>query len=208
MRHYLGILLLLLFAQNPVFADTMETNSVVVYSSATVTVEESGVHSATIDPDTGALSSSLSLDFAITANSDINNVLVRSVISDADLSQHSAFTTPSVSTSTSQCFCFVFTNDDCKPEVSSINNCKLSSCSASSNPDSIAYQGTITINNSGSISFVPNSGEGYFSCEVKEGSTNLNLQISTTPKPGTYDLLTALDEPGDYQVTIYLDNLP
>lgn len=203
------LIITIIFLLNlPAIADDIATNTFIIDSDTTASIAISGTLTATIASN-GTLSNGLNLNYSISTNQALNDIRIRALVAYGTGSQQtSAFYSTSSGTATSANFHLVFGHDTTPPTSASINNCKQATSTATSNPNAIAYPGTVTINNSGTLSYQANSGEGYFSCEVPTGTTAINMTLTTSPKSGTYDSGTALDEAGFYKVEVYLDNIP
>jgi len=207
MKFFITLLLALIFLTvPPANAAYTVTNTFVVSVSNTVSIVISGNISTTINADTGALDSGLSINYRINSNEDLSNIRLRALVLDDTSTKRSAFDATSVSNVSSKSINLVLGSFEHPPTLSSINDCKLASPSSLANPDAIAYPGTVFINNGGRISY--NTSDGFFSCNVKKNTTDLHMSLTTTPKSGTYDSATAMDGPDSFQVEIYLDNIP
>lgn len=202
MKFYITILILVL-SVFPAYADSTAINTFIVNADATVSIITSGILTTNINAETGELGTGLSINYKITANKAMQDVRLRAVVLDNNQKEHSAFCPNGGGTSNQNVY-LVFASSDHPPEESSINDCKQSGSTPLNNPDSIAYPGTININNNGSLNY---NNDGYFSCEIGEYTTDLTMSLATIPKPGTYDATTAMDEPDSYKVEIYLDNI-
>ena len=208
MKNFLVLLIIIFFNISSANADYITTNTFVVDVSNTVTIVTSGNLTSTIDPFTGQMSTPLHINFNITSNEDLSNINLKAYVTDSTSVKSSGFYCTDTSEVTSQSMYLVFTDSDDEVATASINDCKQAASTPMSNPNVIAYPGTVSINNDGTIQYNQNGGDGYFSSQIKTGTTDLNMTISTTPKPGTYDFNTAEDESDTYQVEIYLDNIP
>lgn len=203
------LLITILFLLNlPASADDLATNIFIIDSVTTASVAISGTLTSTI-ASTGILSNALNINYNLSTNQSLNDVRLKALVTYGTSSQQtSAFYSTSSGSTTSASFYLVFGHDTNPPTSASVANCKQATSTSTSNPNAIAYPGTVTINNGGTLSYQANSGEGYFSCEVPTGTTAINMAMTTSPKSGTYDSVTALDEAGFYKVEVYLDNLP
>ena len=206
---YFVILSLVLFLGIiPAKADYITTQSFVVDVNTTITVVTSGTLNTAINGSTGELGTPLSLNFNITTNQDANSIRMHAFILDSSSTKQNAFYCTSSSTDTSQPM-YLALGDYAtghQPNSSSINDCLQATSTSSNNADTIAYPGTVSINNGGSVQYITNG--NYFDYTVKSGTTDINLTLATTPKPGTYDSASALDEPDNFEAEIYLDNIP
>jgi len=198
------IILILIFNILTARADTSVTNTFVVDFDTTVSIVISGNLMTTIDATSGALDSGLNINYKITTNQSLTDIRLKALVVDELNVKHNAFYSTGGG-SGSQNMYLVLASDEHKPPASSVEDCLKGTSTALNNPDAIAYPGTITINNNGLISY---NSEGYYSCEIGENITDLNMSITTSPKAGTYDSSTAMDEPDPYKVEIYLDNIP
>lgn len=210
MKKHIITILLLIFTLLPASADYTTTNTFVIDADTTMAIVISGTLSSSIDGETGALSTPLNINFNITTNQADNNVILRAFVLDSTGTKQSAFYCLGSGNKISETMHLVFGDyaTGHNPTGASINNCKQVISTAINNSDAIAYPGIVRINNGGRIAYHANGGTGYFSSIILPGNTNLNLTLATTPKLGTYDVSTALDEPDDYKVEIYLDNIP
>lgn len=202
MKFYITILILISFAL-PVCADATAINTFIVNADATVSIVTSGILTTSINAENGELGNALNINYKITANKAMQDVRFKAIVLDNNNKEHSAFCYNGGGSSNQNIY-LVFASSNHPPEESSINDCKQPSSTPLNNPDSIAYPGVININNNGSLSY---NSDGYFSCEIGEYTTDLNMSLTTIPKPGTYDATTAMDEPDSYKVEIYLDNI-
>ena len=199
------ILLVLFFSPLLARADYITTNYFEIDNDTTVEIVISGNLTSNINAETGVLSSGLSINFNITTNEALTDIRLKATTKDDTATDICAFSCTGSSATSSQSMHLVFASEDHPPTALSIADCKCASSTPENNPDSIAYPGTVSIDGTGLVCFDSN---GYFTCEIPTGETNLNMSINTTPKSGTYDAQTSLDEPDVYKVEIYLDNIP
>lgn len=193
----------------PAKADTILTQEFIIDADTTMEVVISGTLNSNIAGLTGVMDTALNINFNITTNEAVNNMYLRATVKDENSNVHSAFYCTNTSLSTSQSVCLIFSEEDfLDVTADSIANCKEASSITSDNPCTIAYPATVTISSGGTIQYVPNSGEGYFNLNVPIGESDLNMTLGTSPKAGTYDAYLANDCADDYEVTIYLDNIP
>ena len=207
MKFYLTIFILFICIL-PVRADFTATQTFVVNAQNTITIVASGNLASSIDGFTGELQSPLHINFNITSNADLSDIQLKAFITDYSNAKNSGFYCADTSAATSQSMYLLFLDSVDEIPAGSIDDCKKAVSTAINNPNVIAYPGTISINNTSTIQYVPNGGLGYFSSQIKSGTTDLSMVLSTTPKPGTYDFNVANDEPDSYTVEIYLDNIP
>jgi hypothetical protein len=207
MKFYIS-LFILIFTMLPARADYITTNTFVIDAQHTVTIIISGNLNSTINGDTGTLTSALSINFNIATNADLCNIGLRANVVNSSASNQSAFYSTCSDAASSQNMNLVLADYDHPPDAASIEDCKQATSTPESNPDSIAYPGTVTIDNAGTISYQDNNSNGYFLCQVLQGTTNLTIALNTVPKSGTYDSTTAMDEPDTFKAEIYLDSLP
>lgn len=205
MKHYL-IILILFLGILPARADYIATHTFVVDAENTITVVVSGTLDATLDGTTGSLSTPLNINFNIATNNDIGDIRLKAFVVDSTSTKNSAFYCTGSGAVTTQPVHLVLGDYVHPPALSSINDCKQASSDPLNNSNAIAYPGTVSINNTGTVSY--NNTDGYFDVNVISGTTDLNLTLSTTPKAGTYDVDSATDQADDYKVEIYLDNIP
>lgn len=206
MKFYIS-LLFLIFTVLPAKADYITTNTFVVDALNTVIIITSGNLNSNIDSLNGSLSSSLNINFNIATNEALTNIKLKAYDTCCPNVPSAFYCTGSGAVSTQNMY-LVLCNCNHTVTSSAVNDCKQTTSTPANNPNVVAYPGTVTIDNSGTISYQDNGGDGYFSCEVPIGTTNLAMSLNTTPKPGTWDVTTSLDEPDSYQVEIYLDNIP
>lgn len=193
----------------PVKADYITTNTFVIDALNTVSIVITGNLNSNIDGNTGNLSSALSINFNITTNSPLNNIGLRARVVDDSSAFHSGiYSTSGGGAISSDSMFLVLADYDNPPAASSINDCKQTVSTFANNQDVIAYPGNVSINNGGSFQYIDNSGEGYYTCQVQQDVTDLNMTLGIVPKAGTFDPVTALDRPDNYKVEIYLDSLP
>lgn len=197
--------LLLIFALSilPVNADSTTINTFVVNSASTVSIVTSGILTTSINAETGELGTALNINYKITSNKPMHDIRLRALVYDSNEKAHSAFCYRNGCANYQNVY-LIFASSNHPPEESAINDCRQPASTPLQNPDAIAYPGTIMINNYGAINY---NNDGYFSCDLRDYTTDLNMQLMTTPKPGTYDSSTAMDEPDSYKVEIYLDNI-
>lgn len=201
------VLFFLFFSILPAKADDIATNYFQIDAATTAQISISGNLFTTIDPLTGILSSALNINFAIATNQALSDIRLKALVKDSSSISTNAFYYSGATSTSSSSFYLTFVNTDVPPASTSIANCKSAISTSINNPNAIAYPGTVTISNGGTISY--NSTNGYFSCQVPAiNTTNISLSVTATPKVGTFDAITALDEAGTYKVEIYLDNLP
>lgn len=206
---YWIIILFFLFIINPAKADYITTQTFIINASSTITVVISGTLTTTIAGDTGNLGTALNINFNVLSNDIYNSATLKAYVLDSTGTKYSAFYGTDVGNVQSLNMFLVMANDTYRPTLAAINDCKSATSSAINNANAIAYSGTVTIDDNARVRYNSNSGNDYFSLQFKANtSTNLNLTLSTTPKSGTFDNVTSLDEPGPYIVEIYMDNLP
>lgn len=209
-QNFIKILtILLIIGVLPANADTIITEDFVIDADTTMRVVISGTLNSTISGLTGVMNTALNINFNISTNEAVRDMTLNAVVTDQDGYSHSAFYCTNSSLTTSQTVCLVFSEEDFSDVTAdTINNCKCASSSVESNPCTIAYPATVSITTGGTIEYIPNSGEGYFNVCVPIGVTDLNMTLGTSPKAGTYDASVANDCSDNYEVTIYLDNIP
>lgn len=208
MKHWI-IILFFIFMINPAKADYITTETFTITAAATITITISGSLTSTIAADTGNLGSSLNINFNVFSNQNYNSATLRAFVQDSTGTKYSAFSGTDQGLVRSSNIYLVMANDTYKPTSDAISDCKATTSTATNNADAIAYAGTVTINDNASIRYRPNGTQGYFELRFRAyRSTDLNMTLSTTPKAGTFDSASSLDEPGPYKVEIYMDNLP
>ena len=209
MKQLLTIFILFLLAGIlPANADTFATQIFTVNTTNTVAITPSGNFSTTILGMSGALSTPLSVNFNIVANEDVNGITLKALVTNSTGGKYSGFYCTDSSVVTSQSAYMVLIDTDDTTDGSSLANCKQSVSTAILNPGAIAYPATVAITNGGTIQYQDNGGNGYFLTTIKSGTTNLSMSLSTTPKVGTYDIASSLDEDDMYMVEVYLDDIP
>lgn len=207
MKRYLIIFILFLLAGNlPAKADYIATHTFVVDAENTITVVVSGFLNAAIDGDTGALSSPLSINFNIATNEDLDNIRLRALVLDADSNKDGAFYCTGTEDVASQAMHLVLGATAHPPSLVAVNNCEQAASDPLINDGVVAYPGTVSINHGGTVRY--SNADKYFNAQVKSGTSDLTLALGTTPKAGTFDSASAMDEPDDYKVEVYLDNIP
>lgn len=207
MKLSLTILILYLFlAILPARADYIATHTFVVDAENTITVIVSGTLSTAIDAETGSLGTGLNINFNIATNEDLENIRLKALVLASCSTKICAFCATDESGVCSKSVTLIMCNCVNMPDILSINDCKLPSPTSINNQNAIAYPGLVSINNDGNLSY--SESNGYFSCAVKTGTTDLNITLNTSPKPGTFDAETAMDSDDNYEVEIFLDNIP
>lgn len=208
MKRYLIILMLSLFTTGilPARADYIATQNFVIDVDTTMTVVTSGTLTTPINGMTGNLDTPLNLNFNISVNQDTNDIRLKAIVTDSTAGQHSGFYCTGSSAVSSQAMYMVLAEPDV--EAAGIANCEQAVSTVADNPCAIAYPGTVAIDNGGTVQYVENSGNGYFNVNVAMGETNLSVNLSTTVKAGTYDAYVANDCAENYQVEVFLDNIP
>lgn len=208
-RIIITLLLLICITKLPANADYIATQTFVVDASNTITIVTSGNLNSNIDGITGQLASILNINFNITTNADVNDIRLRAMVLDDTSTKHSAFYCTDTSPGTNVNMDLVLADQfSSKVTLSSIRDCQQAVSTPVLNPHTIAYPGAVTIDHSGTVQFIPNSLEGYFSANILTGETNLNMTLGTSTKSGTFDSDTAYDSADNYLVEIYLDNIP
>lgn len=208
MKRYLLLILFLLGGLLPSKADVLATQTFQINADTTMTVNTAGIFSSTITGTYGLMSTPLNINFNIATNQDVNDVRLKAIVVDALGGRHSALTCGSGAEQTSQSVEVVLANELHQPSAESITACKKPTCISTENPDAIAYPGTVTINNNGTIQYKTASDDDYINAKIKAGTTDINLTLLASPKEGTYSSTTALDQPDNYKVEVYLDNIP
>lgn len=209
MKLFKFLLICILFIVNKAQADTVAVNNLLIEVTPTVSVDISGNFTTNIDPDSGNLGSNLNINFLVSSNESINNIQLKAIVNDLNNTAQSAFASNQTGISNQSQYYMVFANSTYPPSASSINDCKLSNSNSINNEEAIAYMGSLNIDNSGTIEYqIDGSNQSFYNCSINEGNTNISLNISPTPKPGTYDSQTALDGNNTFEVLVYLDNIP
>jgi len=209
MKRYLIILVLFVIAGiNPANADVIATNTFYVDADTTMTVITSGTLNAVISGETGQLSTPLNINFNISTNQDYDNIRLKAHTATSTSTNCCCCCTTTTGEAPSHTFLLALGNETHLASSIGINDCLCSSPQCDLNPNVIAYPGVVSISNGGTIEPQSSGEDHYMNCKVKAGVSDLNLTLSTTPKPGTYDVNSAQDEPDNYVVEVYLDNLP
>lgn len=209
MKLFKFLLIFIFFIANKAQADTVAINNLLVEVTPTVSVDISGNFTTNIDPDSGNLGANLSINFLVSSNESINNIQLKAMVNDSNSTAHSAFVSNQNGVSNQSQYYMVFANNAYPPSASAINDCKLSNSNSLNNEEAIAYSGSLNIDNSGTVEYkTDETNQTFYNCSVNEGNTNISLNISPTPKVGTYDSQTALDGNNTFEVLVYLDNIP
>ena len=204
---YIVLFISLIIFSIPVNASSVFTNTFVVQSSSAVTIDITGNFNADISGE-GILSAPLTVNFNVNSNEALSDVRLHAQVTNSSDSTMSAFYCTNNTPTTSESAHLVLANSENKPTDLSISNCKQPSSTHADNPNAIAYPATVTIDNGGQVQFVDNSGNGYFSCSLNSGVTNINMALGTNFKPGTYSRESLKDSNDTYKVEIFLDNVP
>lgn len=198
------ILFIFVFAATSVRADTTATMTLVTYVVGNITFNVTGTTTTTIDTTSGALGTGLNINYSMATNNNQSNLRLHAVVLDSGSVKRNAFY-PTGGTTTNQTMFLTLGNTSATPTTSAISNCQIASSAATLNANAIAYPGNIILSGGGTMTY---NSSGYYTFNVRRNVTNnLNMSITTTPKAGTFDSTTALDEPGPYTVEIYIDNI-
>lgn len=208
MKYWITILFLI-FITCPAKADYITTQTFVINAAASIIVNISGNLTSGISAEDGTLGNSLSINFNVLSNTAYNNATLRAFVVDSANVKHSAFSGTDHGYVQSESVFVTMANTDDKPNATSINSCKSDASLSTDNPNTITYSGTVTIDGNGKLRYRNSTDNDYVELRfVANQSTNLALTLNRAPKAGTFDAETSLDEPGPYQVEIYMDNLP
>lgn len=210
MKQFIITLIFFIFiTMLPTKADLSATQTFVVDADNTITIVTTGNLTSSIDGFTGQMSTPLWINFNITTNEDVNDIRLKAMVVDSVSTKHSAFGCTETGTVTTENAYLIFGEENTSGiTFESIQNCKDGTSTAELNPCTIAYPATITIDQNGTLQFMSNGSEGYFSANILTGTTNINMTLGTAIKPGTFDSDSAYDCADNYQVEIYLDNIP
>lgn len=203
LKFYIIIFLFILGAL-PVMADVTANMTLVTYVVGNITFNVTGTTTTTIDATSGALGTGLNINYAMTTNINQSNLRLRAVVLDSTVVKRNAFF-PIGGTTTNRTMNLVLGNTSVAPTTTAINDCRQTTSTATLNANAIAYPGNITLKGGGSVTY---NSLGYYTFNVRRTvANNLNMSITTTPKTGTFDSTSSLDEPGPYTVEIYIDNI-
>ena len=167
-----------------------------LFSGCAVTTNGGNI-SATINPDTGALSTSFTPAFKLTTLSGSAKALTYSATCNTTTTAQNAI----FNISTKKYI--ILTNSTVLPPVSSVNNIKTGAPTAASNPNAMAY----IINDppaiAGQLAVSYNTTNKLWNLTLTHlGNTNTSITVpAATPLGNTYSFD---DEPGAYQATITL----
>jgi len=205
-RNFIILILFIFAGVMPAKADYITTQTFYVDADTTISVVISGTLNTIITGALGDMSTPMNINFNISTNEELPNIRLKAEVIGSLNETKTAFCCTDVGEVSSQAMALVLANGLHKPMACCIGNCMTGACTTMENANAIAYPGTVSINNSGTIHY--NSTNGYFDAKVKTGTSDLTLALNASPKSGTYDIDTAQDEPDNYVVEIYLDNLP
>ncbi len=194
----------LILAILPVHAADVGISTLGTYVLGQITFNVTGALTTNIDVNTGALGTGLNVNYAMTTNNNISNLRVYAKVLSSTGKVNAFYSVGG--TPTARTMFLVLGNLSIPPTTAEINNCRQATSTATSNANAIAYPGTITISGGRSVAY---NAAGYYTFNVRRNITNnLNVSITTAAKTGTYDVNSALDEPGAYQAEIYIDQVP
>lgn len=203
-KKLLLILIISVLFNSPSFADTTGVINFLTYVVGAITFNVTGNLTTTIDANSGALGTGLNINYAMTTNTNISNLRLKALVLDSTGAKVNAFY-PLGGTAQAQNFFLVLGNTDYPPTAAAISDCKQVSSTATLNANAIAYSGVVTI----TVTPISYNSSGYYNFRIRRNKVNnLNMSITTVPKNGTFNATSALDEPGDYKVEIYIDNIP
>lgn len=203
---YFYIIILLFLGIIPTFADTTSTHTFIFDVTNSVTVNVTGNMTSTIDTETGDMTTPLNINFNIVSNANLTNIQLKALVTDSSSNLDNAIYCNDTTSATSLPLSLVLANTTYTPLVTAISDCETTSSTFANNPNAIAYSGTVSIDNGGTLSY--SSSNGYINANINTGTSNLNLALTTSAKAGTYDNTNYSDEVGDYKVEVYLDNIP
>jgi hypothetical protein len=195
--------------------DYIATQTFTTLANDTIEIETSGNTSATINGMTGTLSNDLHVNFQITSNVAIGDLRVRALVDTYTSGAVGAFKSSATLSGSSLPVTLVLGNTS--PSYLPCHSCVKDAqgiptpCAETglyTNANAIAYTGTINADNSGVLTYVNDANESYFTAKIGTNVTNLNLNLGTNHKAGTYDINEAWDILGSYQAVVYLDNIP
>lgn len=203
---YITIFILLTFFINPTYADTTSTHTFIFDVSNSVTVNVTGNMTSSIDTETGNMTTPLNINFNIVSNATLSNIQLKALVTDSTSNLDNAIYANDVTSATSIPLSVVLANTTYTPTVNAIDDCETVTSTVANNPNAVAYTGTVTVDNSGTLSY--STANGYINANLNTGTSNINLALTTSAKAGTYDTTNYSDEIGDYKVEVYLDNIP
>lgn len=195
--------------------DYVATQTFTTQANDTIEIQTSGNTSATIDGTAGNLSNDLHINFQITSNVAIGDLKVRALVDTYTVGAVGAFKSSATSNGSSLPVILVLgnTNSGYLPCHSCVKDAQgiPTPCVETglyTNANAIAYTGTINTDNNGVLTYVDDPTESYFTANIGTNVTNINLNMGTASRAGTYDINTAYDILGSYQAIVYLDNIP
>jgi len=192
---------LLHFSQSAFAAQTTSQFFIVGCPETNSVATNGGNIAATINTDTGALSTSLNPGFTITTNNRGEKELTLSA------KANTSTTTQNAIFNIGSARYIILTNNTVLPPIASLTDIKTGSPTAANNSNAIAYAINDPTNIPGQLSVAYNSGNKNWDLEVTHrGSTSTSVTIpSGTPLSGTY---SSDDEAGSYKATITLSFNP
>lgn len=151
---------------------------------------------ATIDTDTGLLSSALSPSFTILTNSPQTYTLTMSATNTT-----SGGTTNAIFAIGTTRY-IVLTNNTVLPNTASVNNITSGSPTALNNPNAIAYQVNNPTTTTGLTATYNTTNKNWLLTLNRAGATNTSLVVpAAIPLTNTF---SSMDEAGDYKATVTL----
>lgn len=197
------VLFIFIFGASSVRADTTANMTLVTYVVGNITFNVTGTTTTNIDTTNGALGTGLNINYSMTTNNNQSNLRLHAVVLDSGSVKRNAFF-PIGGTTTNRTMNLVLGNTSVLPTTAAISDCEQTTSTATLNANAIAYPGNITLSGGGTVTY----SSPYYNFNVRRNVTNiLDMSITTTPKSGTFDSTSALDEPGPYTVEIYIDNI-
>lgn len=193
------LILILCFCLFQQGINAQQTNSYFLTTTAATSISittAKSTLSANINSDTGLLSAALNPSFTILTNSSQTYYLTFSA------------TTTTTSGSTNAIFnvgttkYIILTNNTVLPAVSSVNNIKTTTPTASSNPNAIAYQINDPPTQTGLAVSYNSTNKNWLLTLNRSGATTTSITIpASTPFSNTF---SGVDEAGNYRATITL----
>lgn len=207
---------LLILTLNKANADEfIATQTFTTLTGDTIQIDTSGHPSSTIDGMTGNLSGALNVRFKITSNVAIGDLKVRALVDTYNVGNVGGFKSSATSTGDNLPVTLVLGNtnagylpcSNCVHDAMGVPTPCLETGDYN-NCNAIAYTGTMTIDNSGILGYVDNATESYFTANIGTNITNLDIDLGTTVRAGSYDINEGWDILGTYVATVYIDNIP
>ncbi len=195
---FLGIIFfgILIFSQSAFAARTDSQYFVAGCPESKSVVTNGGNISATINVDTGALSTSFTPAFTMTTNSRNNQYLTISASANTNTTAQNAVFNIGATRY------IILTNNTVLPAIASLTNIKTGSPTAINNPNAIAYGINDPATATGLTVAYNSTNKNWDLTLARRGSTNTSITVpANTPLTNTY---SADDEEGSYRATVTL----